>query len=198
MKINMTKSSIALCLYALMFAQTSYAALHLTLQGSANDSNLGLQEINSRAIAGSLALDLGRYLRIGFTHRQQFSFTSGYSLDSETETYTYSESSNHVVSNSIDLIVILYYGKLFVPYVMAGGVKKVYYIKTSTESESESQMVERPIVPNGGVGLGIRLNQRFSLKISYTFSPGVRQMAPDQEPEAVLDRFLSLGVSYNI
>ena len=52
-------------------------------------------------------------------------------------------------------------------------------------------------MPNLGLGVGIRLNKDFTLKISHLVSPGqADDPFDDQEPRTVLDRSTSVGLTY--
>ncbi len=176
------------------------AAVHFTLRGSANRNNLGLNHQEERSASGSVAVDLGSHLRLGITHQQGYVGLQGYQYNRTANAYYYVQEKTHTIANSLDLTVILYYGDIFVPFVQVGVIKKRYLITYSTEgsSQSVSKSYALPPVPNTGVGLGIRLNTNFSLNITYTVSPGIRQARPDQRPQSVLDSYLSLGLSYQI
>ncbi len=183
----------------LLASSAGFSAVHLTIQGSASNNNLGLQTHSSRSASGSVAVDLGQYVRIGVTHREALIEQEGYAQGEDDDTYLFAKSTQYVTSNSLDLTLILYYGEIFVPYIMGGVVVKNYLVETNTETEGKVQSrYSGSPVPNGGFGVGIRLNKDFSLKISYTVSPGIRQIDPDSEPESVLDSYTSVGVSYNL
>ena len=113
-------------LMCLSFSTSSQAALHLSLQGSVASNYLGLSSKNSRSVSLSAAFDLGTYFRLGVTHRQGLEKIQGYVADSSSTVYYYNERSINSYANSIDLTVILYYGRIFVPYVQTGFVKKEY------------------------------------------------------------------------
>ena len=145
-----------------------------------------------------MAVDMGEYFRIGYTHRQEFSNNYGFKT-STTDPSTYTEflSQTKVVSNSIDLNIILYAGDLFIPYLSAGAVVKTYYSAFSSIDGAESASITLPPVPNLGGGVGVRLSRSFSLKLSYTVSPGVRQ-EPGGIQEGILDTYSSLGITYQL
>jgi hypothetical protein len=149
---------------------------------------------------------LGSYFRIGLTHREDISNQEGWAEDKGAASgYAYSRTRQHLRANSVDLTLILYYGELFVPYLMAGAIKKQYVTEFSVatdvdgaESRSSSSL-ELPVLPNFGAGLGIRLNREFSLKLSYSVSPGIVQNSPvDSDPRSILDKMLSVGISYDL
>lgn len=181
--------------WGLAGSTVGHAAVHLSLGGSHSESNAGLQKIESGAGSGSLAFDLGDYFRLGYTHRQELASTSGWNYAEDTKIYTAFVSKSHVVSHSVDLTIILYAGEVFMPYVFAGIGVKSYDI----ENKEEGKATERTRVtipnPNGGGGLSIRLNQQFSLKLSHTVSPGIRQL-PGKEAESTTDSYSQVGISY--
>ncbi|MFK7872962.1 MAG: hypothetical protein AB8C84_07290 [Oligoflexales bacterium] len=184
----------------------SYAAVHLTIRGNATDNNIGLVGQQSRDLSSSVAFDLGNYFRLGLTHREATTHKIGYesSTSDDTDTVTYQPINNftRVSSNSFDLTVILYYGKLWVPYVMVGVVKKSYETQFLTsEGETTAFRTPTPALPNAGCGVGFRLNKAFTLKLSYTASPGLKIDDPttaDAKPRAARDSYTSVGISYNI
>ena len=180
-------------------AQKLFSAAHVTVRGSLVNNNLGLNTQANNSVSASLSFDVGSVFRVGLTHRQAFSKISGYRLNEVNQQYDFQIESNYSIANSADFTVILYFGKLFVPYLQIGLVKKEYILTSelndNTPNKSKYVM---PVVPNGGMGLGIRLNKDFSLKISYTVSQGIRQTDPDADPVGVFDDFTSIGLSYTI
>lgn len=183
-------------------AKPATAGIHFTLQSALSENNFLLTSQNSRSGSASIAFDLGTYFRIGLTHRQAINQSQGYFEVQGTSpvVYDYKEEETHVFSNSLDFTIILYYGRLFVPYLQVGAVKKDYQLITSN-GESEQTNIKKSFdpVPNGGIGLGVRLNRNFSLKLSLSLSPGFKLSSPDQEKaEGVWDTYTSVGISYNI
>ena len=65
-------------------------------------------------------------------------------------------------------------------------------------AEAEGGYYSLPPSPTGGLGMGIRLHRNFSLKLSYTVSPGIKQENPNEDPRAVIDSYSSVGISYNL
>lgn len=184
------------------------AGAHLTLGGSSTISNAGYQKIESGAASGGLAFDLGEYFRLGYTYRQELAITSGY-IEAKDDngvvikdaagdtTYEKFLNKSRVVSQSVDLTIVLYAGDIFTPYIFAGIVNKSYDIENQTEGEPvEHTRLSFPS-PNGGAGMGIRLNQKFTLKLSHTISQGVKQL-PGQKAEGTLDTYSQIGISYSL
>ncbi|MBP6217480.1 MAG: hypothetical protein KA436_02715 [Oligoflexales bacterium] len=178
-----------------------YAATHFSLQGSASYNNLGLNNEDSKAITASVSQDLGKYFGIGVTHRQGETTLKGYKYLDILDLYFSYEQRIRTIANSLDLTLVLYYGEVFVPYLQVGMVKKNYVVTTygiSGDEQAEPKAYSLPPVPSAGMGLGIKINANFSLKLSYTVSPGIKQTNPASPPESVLDSYTAVGISYNI
>lgn len=183
---------------ALLTSQSAYGVVYFTLGGSQSQNNVPYQTYVSRAGSASIAVDVGEYFRIGYTHRQEFSNNYGYKVSaSDPSVYTEFLSQTKVVSNSVDLNIILYAGDLFIPYLSAGAVVKSYRSDMSSVDGTETASITLPPVPNLGGGVGVRLSRSFSLKLSYMVSPGVRQ-EPGGIQEGILDTYSQLGVTYQL
>lgn len=194
---NSVKSTLVFGLTAcvLTFSQPAHSGVQVTLGGSHSKSNAGYQKIESGAGSAGVSLDLGEYFRIGYTHRQELSSTTGYQLKEATNQYVYFRSLSQVTSNSVDLTLILFAGDYVTPFVFAGlSVKNYSTDAIESDGTRESMRLTYP-GPQGGAGLGIRLNQKFSLKITYTMSPGVTQI-PGQQGSATTDTYTQVGISY--
>jgi hypothetical protein len=187
-------------------APAAYGTVYVTGSVSASTSNVPLQTYESQAASGAVAVDLGRYIRLGLTHKQEFQISSGYTdtstnSGSTTTTPNYVEvySRTHIVSNSLDLTLILYEGQVFLPYLTIGGIVKNYRFETQQEGEdSKVRKGNMPPVPNVGAGVGIRLNKDFTLKFSYTASPGLTQKPGDEKPKGIWDKSTSIGLTYQL
>jgi len=174
-------------------------AVHFTLRGSSSDSNLGLQTQSTQSASASVAMDIGAHFRLGLTHRQDVSAQRGYSQVEKGGQYFFTQTTTRLSANSVDFTVILFYGEIFVPYVMTGLIMKNYLVESiAPAGERTVTPISLPAVPNAGFGVGLRINRNFSLKLSYTVSPGVIQPDPESEPRGILDKVASVGITYNI
>jgi hypothetical protein len=182
----------------LLSSPMAFSAAHFSILGSANKNNLGLSNQDSRSLSFSLAFDISSFLRFGGTHRQTFMSMEGYRHDADTSQYFYVQENTRSIANSVELTIILYYGQMFTPFLQVGIVKKDYHVMSFLGGEIVKARYSQPIVPNGGVGLGVRLYENFSLNLSYSVSPGVRQISPAEKPEGVLDTHTSVGISYQL
>ncbi len=178
--------------------QTARAGMHI--MASYSDSQMSEQQ-EYRTSAGSMtiSLDMGTYFNIGLTGKHQLSHAKGFEENEETKLIEYSESKVDVYSYSADLSIILYPGDIFVPYVFGGGVAKYFDSKKIYPSGSYIQRTtKKPILTyEGGIGVGLRLSEKFTFKYSVTFTPGVRLLS-NGNPEPVLDRYQTVGLSYKI
>ena len=187
------------------------AAVSLGLSGSASNNNLGLETSHNNAVAANLNLDLSVYFRVGVTHRRSIDTGEGFKRLKDSagaEQYVEFESQTRTITNSVDLIVVLYNGVIS-PYVFGGVAKKEYSTSTSCAAlctENPGSVTLFP-VPNYGFGAGISLNKEFSLKISQTYSPGVATVLENGFPaseEGVLktryvrDSYTQIGISYHL
>jgi hypothetical protein len=178
-----------------MNASFAQAAINLSLGGSHSQSNAGYQKIESGAGSAGISIDLGDYFRVGYTHRQELAATTGYQLKEASKEYVFFQSLSHVTSNAVDLTLILYAGEIVTPFIFAG-VNVKHYSTDNRESDGTYEHLDLVYPgPQGGAGLGIRLNQKFSLKVTYTMSPGVTQI-PGQAANQTLDTYTQLGITY--
>lgn len=196
-----------ICAALLGVASIASAGMHLSLSGSQSSTHAGLQKIESGAGSASVAFDVWDYLRLGYTYRQEIASTGGYTegknadggiprdADGNALTYVKFLNRSRVISQSLDLTIVLYAGDVFMPYVFVGYGTKQYDILNQTENQPDEHTRSNLPSPNGGAGFGIRLSQRFSLKFSYTVSLGVKQL-PGQVAESTLDNYTQVGISY--
>jgi hypothetical protein len=207
----MNRLSSLLVVVTALSATQAYSAMYVSGSVSASSANAGLMSYDSRGGSASLAMDIGRFMRLGFTHRQQFQESRGYV--GKDENYCTSDdvldekveegdclkyqSKTHVIGNSIDLTVILYDGQVFVPFLLGGAVIKTYSSETKKEGEDDTVIDPETYgpVPNIGAGIGIKLNKEFQLKLTYQASPGLT-LLPDGTKRSVWDKDTSLGLSY--
>lgn len=198
-----------------LLSNGAYAVVYVTGSISAAESNVGLQTQESRGGSASLAFDLGRFIRLGFTHRQDIQTANGYigmTEDSCVFGVTIDgcakyDSKTHIISNSIDLTLILYEGEVVVPFIQGGAVVKTYTFETNkvklndpaeTAEHEKTGPANYGPVPNLGAGIGIRLNRQFTLKLSYTTSPGISQDPIENKVRTVWDKQSSLGLTYQL
>ncbi len=191
---------LAFALICSLTASSASAVIYLTGSFSTSTSNVPLQTYDSNGASGTIAFDVGPYLRLGYTHKQQFDVTEGYKEtkdDAGTEGFTYFKNKLQKVSNSVDVTIILYRGDFFMPYLMAGAITKHYYYDyTEGDANLKADAPYGPVL-NLGAGIGLRLNREFSLKITYLVSPGIYQ-EPNGEEKSVYDKYTEVGLTYQL
>ena len=199
---------------AMLLPATANAAVYITGSWSLQSTHLGFQTTESDYGSASVDIDLGHYIRLGYTYGVEFQNATGYKDPSATDsndtnasgycTQTCGQTSNKtkVIQNSVGLTIILYEGQVLMPFLLGGVTKKdmtIDMIDYDTKGNLVHTVETLPgqIVPYGGGGIGIRLNREFTLKFSYQVSPGSIQL-PGQDPQRVLDRQSTAGLSYQL
>jgi hypothetical protein len=190
-------SVFSLCL----LAPEALAEIYVTGSGSLSTRNADLTRYETQAGSGTIDFGLGRYVRIGFTHEQEFEITKGYEQpDKEKEEYVKLDAKTHVVANSVDLTLILYDGDVFVPYIKGGLIRKSYKFEVTKGTDTEKADFVIPVTYNLGAGVGLRLNRQFTLKLGYMVSPGIQREPgqPVEEAKTVLDKKSTIGLTYQL
>jgi Outer membrane protein beta-barrel domain len=188
-------AAINILLVLSFMTSSAYGAVRFTIGGNHEKSNAGYQQVESGGGSAGVSLDLGEYFRIGVTHREEQGSTTGYHQLSGTENYTYFKTKSNVSSNGVDLTLCLYNGEIVTPYIF-GGITNKHYIMSTTEADGSTTLLDKSKPgPQGGVGLGIRLNEKFSLKLSETWSIGDYQV-PGNQAQSAVDTYSQVGVSY--
>jgi hypothetical protein len=177
---------------------------------SNSTANLYYEKYTSQGASASVFVVLGTFIRLGVTHRQELKEKAGYKVDKENQgQFFYFAERDHIVTNSLDLKLILYPGTTLVPYLSGGIAAKTYNTEyTIGESKVPTLLPDAEtvnlkadpyteIVPTVGIGLGIRLNQEFSLQLSYDGSPGT-MMEPGGEKIGVIDTYMQFGLTYHL
>lgn len=182
------------------FSQIALSAVHFGVSGNVAKNTLGLEEHRSQAWKGSVGFDLGRYFRIGFSARQQITRESGHKdvdESEDTEDLKEYESKVRLVTYSTDLMVALYAGQIFTPFIFGGYGVNRFQVENFREDQGTDTAEGSYPAPNYGVGLAISLNRNFSLKITNTWTIGIRTNPEDTEDqEFVQDNSLDIGISY--
>lgn len=208
------KHVLALAFSLAFAAGRAEAGLYVTVSGSTETSSANFQSYTTNYGSASFGFDLGRYIRLSFTHSQQLSITGGHQ-NPEGQSGATSPAGNedptdddqlieftnqtHVIGNSADLQLILYEGEVFVPYVTGGMILKTYRFVSHEEGQADDVTKAGPIpAPNLGAGLGIALNKEFMLKLQYMASPGLRREPGDAESRSVWDKKSTVGITYKI
>jgi hypothetical protein len=199
-------AAFASALAVTSLSPSASGAVYITGSVSSSTNNVGLQAISDQGGSASVAVDLGRYIRIGVTHKQDFQVAKGLITTDDSlstcdadhlDNCSEYSSRTHNISNSLDLTLILYEGDTIAPFLLGGGVMKSYeFVTRKGDTETKDKAKVGPI-PNYGGGLAIRLNKSFSLKFTYTMSQGAI-MDPTGLTRPVWDRDTSLGLQYQL
>lgn len=198
MKLKLSKALLTLVgVVAFLKPASLIAGVNISLSGSSGNSSIFLQ--TQKTVSGSISVsfDIGSYVQLGLTHQQATSNETGYTYDASQKAYVYSETLTSTQANSLDLTLILYAGEIFTPYVKAGAVIKKYTIMYD-QNEDTKTTFPAPLGAQAGLGLSIKLNQKFSLNLSTTHSVGYRQETPNDSLKQVIDVSNSVGITFKI
>lgn len=197
-------------LFSSLASTSAFSGVHFSLSGSHSTSNTGYQEVEAGALSAGVAFDIGQYIRLGYTHLQQLQAAEGLDCDegdpaspsNSTDGFLHCptfESRTHIISNSLDVTLILYAGDVFTPYVKLGAGPKMYRIQSKKGSEPEEADSGSALSGNGEVGMAIKLNQKFSLRFSYAVSQGQKKEPGEPEKvEPTVDGAAQVGIQYSL
>lgn len=196
------KTNLLISFFLLIFTWPAMGLVNLGLSGALSNSNFSLETHKKTSISANVSLGLGSYFHIGLTHRRSFDNKSGFKktrLDENTIAYIPFEDNTEIITNSVDLTIFLYEGQIS-PFVFGGVAKRDYVTEISyLEQQARSSTTLFP-VPNYGLGLAIQLTRNFHLKITQTYTPGIRTVLEDgqEKSETVKDSYTQLGIGYKI
>jgi opacity protein-like surface antigen len=203
----------ALFLFAFGIATTSFAGVHFSLSGSHSKSNTGYQAIEAGALSAGLAFDIGQYIRLGYTHMQQLQASEGYACEENDPTNSvpdgnggYSQcptfqSLSHIIGHSVELTLILYAGDVMTPYItMGAGPRNYKIVSKKGDSPEETDTGGGPAM-NGAIGVSFKINQKFSLKLSYAMTAGTKKVPAfpaEEKAKSTVDGSASIGLQYSL
>ncbi|MFY7930703.1 MAG: hypothetical protein ACOVS5_17655 [Oligoflexus sp.] len=185
-------------------APTVEAAVNIGLSGSAENSNNSFEKYRNHAVSANISLGLGEHLLIGVTHRRSFDNKIGLKkteVAGQPNTFAYIpfEDNAESVTNSLDLTIIPYNG-LVSPFVFGGLARRDYVNKLEILGNTiRSKQTLFPI-PNYGVGIVIQLGLGFQLRITQTYSPGVKTILEEgqEKSQLVLDTYSQVWIGYKL
>ncbi|NRA68706.1 MAG: hypothetical protein HRU19_29745 [Pseudobacteriovorax sp.] len=179
------------------------AAVSVGVSGSNSSSSFGLESNRSTTISASVAVGFLNFLRLGLTHRRSYEKKSGFKSERITEdlvAYTEFQDDTEAITNSFDLTAIIYKG-LVSPFVFAGVAHRKYFSEVTIRNTIYRSRTTLPLVPNYGIGLSIRLNRDFSLKLTQTFTPGTKNTVDEngvEQEKKVTDSYSQIGITYQL
>jgi hypothetical protein len=167
-----------------------------------SNSNFSLETHKKSSISANISLGIGSYVHVGLTHRRSFDNKSGLKktrLDENTIAYIPFEDNTEIITNSVDLTIFLYSGKV-APFVFGGVAKRDYLTEISYLQQSAKSATTLFPVPNYGFGLAIQLTRDFNLKITQTYTPGIKTVLEEgiERSETVKDSYTQVGIGYKI
>lgn len=202
MRISKFCMCVVTILGSLFYSSLAFGAVHFGISGNAKTDNLGLETHRSQSGKASVSFDMGSYFRLGVSALREMQQIEGYRNFSDDKDADPVEFNSRVVVDvySLDLITVLYSGEIFTPFIFVGAALKNYEVATESEIAGidESDAMTYGPVPNGGGGLAISLSRDFSLKLTYTMSPGVTFDPETKEGKRVLDQRTDVGISYRL
>ncbi len=200
---------LRLILCAILLALSVYpgssakASIRIGLSGSASKSNFSLETHRTSAISANVSLAITDYFHVGITHRRSFENKSGLRRAevSGDQSYVYLpfEDNTESITNSVDLTAYLYQGQVS-PFIFGGVARRDYYSEIEyLEQRIRSRTTLFP-VPNYGLGAAIILSREFRLRITQTYTPGVRTVIEDGEEKSnvVKDSYTQIGITYQL
>lgn len=175
----------------------AFGSMYFTLSGASSQMTMS-QEYQMQSLGGTIDFDIGDYLRLGYTHKQEKMKAAGLAKNEDTGQIEYSDVITSIAKDSIDLSIIVYPGTTLVPYIFGGIVYQRGYTVKTIEQTSVRNKSEFGIMPQGGFGLGIMLSKSFQLKLAYTLSPGIKMLDYDGKTAKRQNSSMSVGITYKI
>ncbi len=178
-----------------------YGAITFSIAGSGSSSHVTTLKHDSSAATASFAVDLGRYFRIGMSHRQKTEVEKGYKdISGQNDDAVWAEyySKTNETTNSLDLTLVLYHGQIITPYIFVGMASKSYMVSSVTDGVGRSAPFIPPPTPTSGAGFGLRINRQFSIKFSHTLTPSYIIDPVNETAAGTIDSYSQVGVSYRL
>lgn len=176
-------------------------AVTIGLSGATSHANYSLETQKSSIISANISLDIATFVRVGLTHRRSFQEKSGLKkvTDQVVTEYHRFEDNTDIITNSIDITVILYPGYIS-PFVFGGIARRDYFTEVLYRGLRSKGETTLAAVPNYGLGVAIQINRDFSLKVTRTFTPGIRTILEDglEVSEVINDTYTQLGINYRL
>lgn len=183
-------------------SQNLSAAIYLSADGSYGKFNKYLERTESIGAKGSIAADINSNFRVSYSYKYVIEKVKGYQdYTSGSSVSLYQISSRTLTRiHAVDLIGVLFNGRYFVPFVFGGAAYKLYDMKYQNAAVNGVYNVHKKLGPveNFGAGLSIALSSAFSLKVTNTWSPGIK-LEPEEylssEGKKVYDSVTEVGIS---
>jgi hypothetical protein len=196
--------------FNIAFSTPTFAGAHLGISGYQSGTHAELQKtLNSRAGA-SLSFDLFRVVRIGYSYRLDTESTSGLRVSDSSIANSYVNFNNikEVTKQSVDLTIVPFMTQFIVPFIFGGIAKKDYLYRVQAEDVNDNGIITVEIKAgengnpawgwNAGFGTRIPVNKEFSIKVTQTFSEGLKKSSPTAEGVKVWDTYTEYGITYKL
>ena len=190
-------------LFLTTISTTASAYFSLDLTGMRSDDYVDLEEHVDTTMTASLLMGLGDYVIVSLGHQREMDNKHGYHKTQTSDgniMYYKFEDDSEVITTFSDLTVILYNG-MFSPFVFGGIARKDYYSTISYPGTVYKSHMPLPLIHRYGFGFSITLSREFRLKITQTFSPGVRIELVDQTeevPQKYVSTTTEIGISMRL
>lgn len=202
MKVLVKLQSYILASLCFFLTPLVYGAIYISADASYGKLNKYLEQTVSVGGKGSIAADINSNFRISYSYRHAVEKTKGYQdYTSGSSVLLYKIDSKTLTRiHSIDLIGVLYNGRFFVPFIFGGVAYKLYNMEYENAAVTGKYKVDKKLGPveNFGCGISIALSSNFSLKVSNTWSPGMKLAPADylsSEGTKVYDSVTEVGIS---
>ena len=189
----------ALVCLLMLFTAPAHAYFSLDLSGNMSDSYVDLEEHVDTTATASAMMGLGDYFIISVGYQREVENKSGFRKaqtgDNNVMYYKFTDDSEQNTVFS-DLTVILSNG-MFSPFIFGGIARKDFYTKISYPGTVYKSHIPMPLTNRYGFGFSLMLSREFRLKVTQTFSPGLKTELDDRQAE-VQRKFVSTTTEIGI
>jgi hypothetical protein len=202
--------SVLLALLLFVCPSLAQASVYLSASYRASGVHAGWQKIESKGASAGISIDLGAYIRLGYTYEKSLQTADGYQ-DPDTAAHEGHAQQYRVYSlvetrtNSVDLQVVLYPGTTVTPYLIGGAAMRKSLTTSWDQTANggagaytQAPYEDRIPIPQGGLGLQIQMNAACSLTLQYIVSPGALATPEMPEGKKYMDGSGSVGIKYKI
>ncbi len=192
---------LPLCL--LLDTTLASAVVSISLSGSSETSNAALERQRSNSLSANISVGLGEHFLLGLTHRRSFDNKLGLKRQEATDQKSYDyfpfEDNTQNITNSVDLTVIPFNGTVS-PMVFGGVAKRDYAGQLDYQGNSLVSRQTLFPIPTYGFGMVIQLGMGMQLKITQTYSPGVKTTLEDGQEisRIVKDSYTQIWIGYRL
>ncbi len=183
----------------------AFGGVHLSLSGSAQDRHLTASTIKEYSASATIAIDIGQFLRLGYTYQRDeelqtgsIGFTNSTTGESGLENFT---SNQTMVMQSIDLTLAPIASERVMPYIFGGIAHKEYEIWRRFEYYNLGRKnYDSDGFPtwNAGIGFAFGISANMQFKVSHSWSPGLVLDEAGELRDDVIDTNFRFGLTYRL